>query len=86
MTHPSRVALEVLGWQYDPLCACDWSVLRAIVRFHAKEPSWFEHGPLTFLAKQWKVLIPGATSLLRRLNWTATHCGNFLRRVDEYGV
>jgi hypothetical protein len=83
---PPCVALEVLGWQYDPLFACDWSVLRALVRFHAKEPSWFEHCPLTFLAKQWKVLIPGATSLLRRLNWTASHCGNFLRRVDEYGA
>ena len=83
---PLLVGLELLGWDCDPWMQCFLRTFTAAIRYHAREPRWFETVGLDFALLRWPQLFPGAQQCLTDLGWWASPDGRDISRRDDSGM
>ena len=82
---PKVVALEVLGWELDPVASSFMQALQSGFRCALRNPRWIEQIPLDVAMQPWHQFMPALSFVLKQLKWTVAPDGQSLVRVDTCG-
>ena len=80
---PPRILLNIVGWQFGPVCATDWAILLAGVRYELNPPVWIDAVSLPFSCKPWYEVIPQLRSVLAKHEWFLSDNGKSILRYDD---
>jgi hypothetical protein len=83
---PRIIALELMGWECDPVGSSLLNTLHAGIRYHLRHPRWIEQIGVDIALTPWHQFVPAVTHVLDLLGWWVTPDHGFIQRRDSHGV
>ena len=65
------LALEVLGYDCDPVFSRRWAALREVNKLASVTQAWQETAPHSIALRPWTTFLPFAVGILQELGWQA---------------